>query len=269
MAYDGSINSDGWSDVLIYDGSNPRSINSYTKFASTWYTRGFIEDTPWSKSYVNRTELRQRLKSVKIMCCSGFSGDRSGTPAQFASLSGPGGSIGLTGPVYGYGCIWQVSVYIVGGGSYLSNQRQMNSIGRPNSSAGGYCPNVSRSDPRATDFGNAAYSNNTGNLAIHQNTLSFDNTALWLEPGQRMFIQLRVVDWLAPLYPGAPQEPTSTGALIKFTHNGAGFEAEFEDEPSNFIWRFNASKQQWERVLPVWQCQNEDGQKVWTKLTGE
>lgn len=273
MAYDGSVNSDGWSNVLNFnrDGGTPGNANSYTEFPSTWYTKGYMDTYLWARSYVNRTELRQRLKSVTVMCCAGYSGDRSGAPAQFTSLSGPGGSAGLTGPVYGYGCTWQINVYIVGGGSYSSNPLIMPAISRPNSSAYGYCPNVAQeltvAAARQTDFGNASYPNNTGNLAIHANKLEFNNNALWLEPNQRMYIHLQPISWRNTS--GNTVNPPGTQALIKFTHNGAGFEAEFEDEPSNFIWRFNASKQQWERVLPVWQCQNENGQKVWTKLTGE
>lgn len=269
MAYDGSVNSDGWSNVLNFnrDGGTPGNANSYTEFPSTWYTKGYMDTYLWAKSYVNHTQLRQRLKSVTVMCCSGYSADRSGTPSVFAATSGPGGVIGTTGPVRGYGCTWQITAYIVDGGSYSSNRLTMPAISRPNSSAYGYCPNVSLTDPRATDFGNTAFPNNTGNLAIHQNKIEFNSDALWLEPNQRMYIHLQPLNWLDTS--GNIVNPNGTSALIKFTHNGAGFEAEFEDEPSNFIWRFNASKQQWERVLPVWQCQNESGQKVWTKLTGE
>lgn len=259
MAYDGSVNSDGWSNVLNYyiSRGDPRQNSSYEEYPSTWYTRDFFRAYTWAKSYINRSELRQRLKLIRFKAIPGFSGDRNGEPAQFRAWPNA-----LTGPVYGYGCSWRVVGYLVSGGQFTSDTCDMPSINRPNSSAYGYCPNVSTTSFRDTDFGSPAFSYNVRyDIAIKSYTVNFNNSALWIEPGQRLFIHLEPFDWKSG--------STNTNSLIKFTHNGEGFEAEFEDEPSNFIWRFNASKQQWERVLPVWQCQNENGQKVWTKLTGE
>ena len=258
MPYDGSINSDGWSDVLQYqkDSNNPRSNTSYEKFPSTWYTRSYFTEYTWAKSYVNNTQLRQRLVQVRFKAIPGYSADRSGHSAQFAAWPS-----GTAGPVLGYGCIWRITGYLVNGGQFISENSPMANIRVPNSSAYGYCPNTSLTDYRATDFGSPAYSHNTSNdVAIKYYNVNFNSSALWIEPGQRLFIHLEPISWNSG--------STNANSLIKFTHNGEGFEAEFEDEPSNFIWRFNASKQQWERVLPVWQCQNKDGQKVWTKLTG-
>lgn len=258
MAYDGSVNSDGWSNVLNYykDRGNPRLTSSYEEFPSTWYTRSYFSSYTWAKMYINRSELRQKLKLVKFKAIPGYSGNRNGQPAQFFAWPGA-----LTGPVRGYGCSWRVVGYLVDGGQFTSETCDMPNISHPNSSAYGYCPNVSTTDYTATDFGNPGFNYNIEhNGAIRYYTVDFNNNALWIEPGQRLFIHLEPFNWKSG--------STNTNSLIKFTHNGEGFEAEFEDEPSNFIWRFNASKQQWERVLPVWQCQNQGGQKIWTKLTG-
>lgn len=239
--YNGQVGSDGWSKTIEYIGSDPRSASSYEDGFGTWYRRDFLEKYHWSRSYVNNTKLRQRIKSATFMCVPGYSGNSRG-PAPFMT------STGVSVPVLGYGCTWRIYGYIQGGTSFSSTPCYMKNTPSPNSSAYGRAPNTSTTDMFATDFGHPAFY--SGDLAVHKVTVTFPDTIPYIEPGQRLFIQLIPEQWNSG--------STSANTLLKFTPHGNGFSAEMEDKPSNFIWRFNSKTNKsgnvigWERILPVW-----------------
>lgn len=252
----------GWSALLYYDPADGEiyeddaysDTGNGAQYAS-WFMRSWWEqDYKWARKYKNLTEMKQRITDMSFLACSGHSNGLtfSGTPSP-----------GELGPVYGYGCTFTVDLCVVNPGTdpvtkTAATSHTLPSIDKYNCYYSGYGKtntqynNTGFGDVKRFGPGTGYEYDSKGNKRYrHTQEFKFEDAPI-IEPGGEMYVTVRVTNWASG--------STTSNTLLVIQSKAADFTAVMEEEPSNYIWKFNGTE--WEKVAIAHICTDEG----WTEV---
>ncbi len=270
----GEVSDSGWSDMLSYEGmdnnGDPMSDKSYHIDTATWFTHSWLNYYPRARKYVNKTEVRQRIKSYGLYATAGSSYGQSNESTEmkyqrFWSPAQPGD----VNPQYGYGATLILSVFQKGGRTNVIPTTKDNADGAAELESipknyGNCSANGRRGwtvvDHDGTAFGLPSIFNTDETSDDYKHHLPirkipckvYENKELpFLEPQQKAYLWIYCTD-----------DDVDKLAVI----SEVDFVSDIEAEPSNFIWRVcrqsDGETLKWERVLPVWIVKNGKWEKL-------